>query len=564
MEPLAKRILLIEDEAADAMLFRRHVEQGNSQIQFNVTHLDRAEAAKDSDLDEFDIVVMDMNLPGLSGMDAVRFMQEKAPALPIVILSGNDDEMQAMQAAGLGVQDYLVKGVHGKDVICRTIRYAIERKHYEDKIAYLMHHDQLTGLMNGELFQSMLSLALSRVRSRNRNLAVYCINLDNFKDINTVYGTHTGNGVLVEAGKVLRSMLREDSLIARMNADEFVVAVEVDEGLDTCGALAECIGASLTRNFDVCGHTVSISASVGIATFPQCGSTSPELLKHARAALLTAKTRGRGEYRFFTQELNEKALQRIRITRALREAVGEKDFLLHYHPKIDLRTGKVIGAEALIRWTHPTLGFISPEIFIPLAEESGLIDDITEWVCETACLHHKKMAVNNFDMAINISARQLTGRTFIDTLSKIIRRTGIKPHNLVLEITETAVMADAQHALSLLSEMKELGVKLHIDDFGTGYSSLNYLRRFPVDALKIDRSFVMEMHRNEEDAKIVKLVIDLAHDLGKKVVAEGVELEEHANMLKLMGCDIAQGYLYSMPLSSYEFTHWLQEYRMVG
>lgn len=557
---MALEILLIEDEPSDAEFFSRVMER-EAPGQYHITHLETVEEVERlSSGGIFDVAMLDMNLPGLSGFDAVRFIQEKHNSLPVIILSGSDDEEKAVRAASMGVQDYLVKGKSSGEVIRRSIRYSIERKRYEEKILYLTRYDQLTGLMNTQLFNSLLKQAIIRAKRDHTTLAIYYIDLDNFRHVNDAYGMEVGNTLLIEVAGRLKSILEEGTLVSRLTGDKFVVALEDNGDLDVCAVLAERMGLTIGEPFSISGHDISTSASVGIATYPKCGQDSTSLVKNAEAALYIAKDEGRSHYRFFTSELNEKITERIHITSALRDADIEREFYLHYQPTLDLRTGKVIGAEALLRWQHLELGTVMPERFIPLAEEAGLIDKVSSWVMETACQDYLRMEKPEMEIALNLSSKQLHHSMLVRTIKETLQRSSMPAERLALELTESAVMSDTEAAFELMGQLKDMGIKIYIDDFGTGYSSLTLLRRAPIDALKIDRTFVHDMTDNKEDSKIIRLVIDLAHDLGMKVIAEGVETAKQANMLRLMGCDMAQGHLYSVSRELGDFKRWLHEY----
>ncbi len=559
-----RQLLLIEDSLSDAVLFE-HMISEEAPDEFHITHLENMEEYRSIDNhSQFDIAMMDMNLPGLTGFEAVKLLQQKASHTPIIILTGDDDEEQGLTAAKMGVQDYLVKGVSNSEVIARAIRYSIQRKHFEEQISYLTRYDQLTGLINSELFTMMSEQMLAHARKENSFLAVLYMDLDNFKDINDAFGHDSGNMLLIEVASRISAIIKEsfgsDALFTRLGGDEFAVAIPYHDNDNDYVVAAERINHAISETFTIGNNKILSSISIGVATFPSAGETVESLLKHAEVALYRAKEKGRRNYQLFSPELHEDMSRRFRIISGLREAIDEQQFQLFYHPKIDLRTGEVKGVEALMRWTHPELGFVPPDVFIPLAEDAGLIEEMTQWVLQTACTDFQKNGLEHLDVAVNISAKQLHHDGLSRQLDSIISDTGIAPERLVLELTETAVMQDVKTAMHILGSLKDIGVKLHVDDFGTGYSSLDYLRRFPVDALKIDRSFVMNMIEQPEDVSIVRLVIEMAHELRMQVVAEGVESQPHVNQLMQLKCDQSQGFHYCKPLPLDNFIEWKSNY----
>ncbi len=557
----AKNILLIESNAEDAASFRASVHDTVSNtIQITtITSIYELNAELLS-THYFDVTIVAYHLAQEMSIERmVRHIQRVDKALPIVLLADSSQESAAMQAISMGVQDYLLQGTNNGEVIRRAMAYAIQRKRYEEKIAYLTMQDHLTGLMNGDVIPASLRQALVTARREKSLLAVYFVDIDDFKDINDVHGHDIGNALLIDIASRLQNILDEKSILARLSGDTFVI-IDIAHDLDACAVLAEDIISTMQAKTSIGMIDMRVSASIGVSTFPECGNDYVSLMKHAEIALHQAKKHGRGNYHFFSEELNIEVSQRIHITSALKEMVGDEGFSLHYQPKIDLHSGRVIGMEALIRWQHAEYGNITPDTFIPLAEEAGLIHNVSAWVMETACRQHKQDGFSTLNMAVNISARELGDQEIVAMVKHWLDTTQMPPANLILEITETAMMEDAKIALHVSQELKKLGVKLHIDDFGTGYSSIDYLRRFPLDALKIDRSFVGRMQDDPDDERVIKLMIDIAHDLGLKVVAEGVETEQQYQALCALGCDVAQGYLFSPALPPEAFLEWHEAY----
>ncbi len=508
-----------------------------------------------------DILLLDISVCESSNIayEFVELLQQWQKNLTIVFLLETEDEHEITKLLNRGVQDYLLTSCDNHELIRRTLRHALQRKRYEEKIAYLTKQDHLTGLMSGDLIQSSLRQAINSVKRDNSLVALYFIDIDHFKNINDEHGHAVGNALLIEIASRLKGILAEDCILARFSADMFVL-IDIAEDIDACAVMAEEIISTLRGNITIGNALLKVSASIGVATYPECGADEIELLKNAEISLYEAKKQGRGGYRFFSQELNRQATWRIHITSALKEVMNDDSFSLHYQPKILLATGEVTGVEALIRWQHPIYGAVRPDQFIPLAEEAGLIANVTAWVAETACKQHQHPDFVGLNMAINISAKELCSDNVVGLFAYILNKYSMPPELMILEITETAMLTDSVKALANMHALKKLGLKLDIDDFGTGYSSIDYLRRYPVDALKIDRSFIMHMHQHRDDAKVVKLMVDIASELGLQVVAEGVEIAEQAEMLKAINCTQAQGYHFARPMPAIKFIEWLENY----
>lgn len=549
-----QRILLIEDNAADAVLLRHTLHQNASTL-FDIRHIKSLEALPDLDNDEeFDVAMLDMGLPGISGIPAIECLQKYHTTLPIIVLTGMNNEKIALEAVRHGVQDYLVKGESSGEIIRRAIRYSIERKQFQDKIVYLTHYDQLTGLMNENQFRSLLDATLHTAARQQEMVGVFLADLDNFKHINDAYGIETGDELLVRIGEMLRRHFEDKHPVCRLSEDSFLVMVTGITDTALCADIAENMMGLLHAPITVGETEIHTSVSIGISTFPACGHDASSFIKHAEDALRKVKEDGRRHYCFYTGALDSGIQERVTLTNALFKALKEKEFTLHYQPKIHLRSGHLAGVEALIRWRHPEKGNIPPNIFIPLAESIGLIDEISHLVLHRACTD--QAAMGEMEVSVNLSARELHHPGLLARVSDIMDQTGIAPDKLALELTETAAMQNAEAALDIMAELKNLGIQLHIDDFGTGYSSLNYLRLLPADVLKIDQSFVKSMAEREEDKKIVKVIVALAHDMGMKVVAEGIETELHANILRTFNCETGQGYLFAKPMPLSELLEW--------
>ena len=431
-----------------------------------------------------------------------------------------------------------------------------DRKTAEEQVKFLAYYDALTGLPNRTLFRDRLSKALASARRRKEKVALLFLDLDRFKTINDSLGHSVGDLLLKEVAERLKKWAREQDTVARLGGDEFVVVLTALMDIGDAAVAADRILKAMTPDCIVQGHLLSISCSLGISVFPDNGREPETLLKNADAAMYCAKEQGRNNFQFFTQEMNVQAVERMTLENSLRVALERNELFLVYQPQMDIATGQITGAEALLRWQHPVLGLVPPDKFIPIAENSGLIIPIGEWVLKTACVQARQWqdeGLPAIPVAVNVSAIQLRHNRFLQVVEKVLDEAGLRSQYLELELTEGLLFSNADLTLSLLQELSEMGLKLSIDDFGTGYSSLSYLRHFPVCKLKIDRSFVQAMTVNSDDAAITSTIINMGKSLNLTVIAEGVENEEQMSFLRDHGCDEIQGYYFSRPLAVADF-----------
>ncbi|HEU4707903.1 MAG TPA: EAL domain-containing protein [Methylophilaceae bacterium] len=435
-----------------------------------------------------------------------------------------------------------------------------QRKQSEERLQFLANHDALTHLPNRMLLQERIEQGLLRARRSHGKLAVLFIDLDRFKVINDTLGHQAGDMLLQEAARRLKECLRVSDTVARQGGDEFVVLVEDFADTQYLTAVARKIMGVLAQPFILLSQELYISASIGISVYPEDGVDLFSLLKNADVAMYRAKEGGKNTFQFYAAESNVHSLERLTLENSLRRALERKEFVLHYQAKLNLRTGKIIGAEALLRWQHPELGLIKPAEFISLAEETGLIIPVGAWVLEEACreaYRWQKVAGHSLRVGVNLSARQFREDGLHQTIANALAHSGLTADCLELEITESMIMQNAERATGLLQHFRELGTHVLIDDFGTGYSSLGYLKHFPIDSLKIDRSFVRDIPQDSDDMAITQAIIALARSLNLRVVAEGVENVEQLKYLREQGCDLMQGYIFSMPLPADEFMEFL-------
>jgi diguanylate cyclase (GGDEF)-like protein/PAS domain S-box-containing protein len=441
-----------------------------------------------------------------------------------------------------------------------VLRDITERKRAERRIRYLARFDMLTKMPNRMQFQHLLHQAITRCQRQSRGLTLLYVDVDNFKEINDTFGHAAGDRVLETVSERLTRVLPKESVIGRLAGDEFAVFVEATtdahEQLEQAATLARLLLASVARPLHVGEHEIVLTVSIGVAACPRDADNVIDLIRNADAAMYHAKRAGRNCHVFYAPEMNAAAVERLLLKSKLRRALERNEFVLRYQPKVDLSSGKVVGAEALLRWRLPGHGDIAPAQFIPLAEESRLILDIGAWVLNQVCSDYagwQKELADPGLVAINLSLKELSHASFIPRCRSVFDRHGVSPSRVELEITETTLMMDAERTLPLLDELKAMGVHLSIDDFGTGYSSLSALQQFPISTLKIDKSFVRNAATDPDDATIVRTIIEMGRSLGLEVLAEGIENEEQRDFLLLSGCQFGQGRLFGEPVSAEDF-----------
>lgn len=431
-----------------------------------------------------------------------------------------------------------------------------ERLRYESQLERQANYDELTGLANRNLLQDRINQARIYSHRHGCGLAVLFIDLDHFKNINDSLGHDIGDALLVQMATRLTDSVRESDTVARQGGDEFILILTEIGSEDETSLATQKILQAISVPFNIGEHELHIACSIGIASYPKDGEDNQTLLKNADAAMYRAKEIGRNNAQFYAKEMNVRAMERLTLENSLHHALERNEFLLHYQPQIDSRTGEIVGMEALVRWQHPELGLVSPARFIPVAEASGMIVPLGEWVLRTACIQNKglqRAGLKPIRVAVNLSARQFRQPNLVEMVAGILSETDLDPAHLELELTESMVMQNVEETIATLDRLKARGIKLSIDDFGTGYSSLSYLKRFSIHTLKIDQSFVRDITTDASDAAIAKTIIAMAHELGLTVIAEGVETEEQKAFLLLHRCDEMQGYFFSRPAPAAEF-----------
>ena len=463
----------------------------------------------------------------------------------------------------VGYLDFLLQAVMGMSMIACLLedeREATELATVEmERLAY---HDAMTGLPNRPLYIDRLILALAQASRSNQRLAVFFLDLDRFKDINDSLGHSIGDSLLKAVAERIRRCVREGDTVARFGGDEFTLLIPRIEQVEDAAKIAQKILETLKIPFIIAERELFVTTSIGISVYPNDGADPETLLRNADTAMYRAKDSGRDNYQLYAPAMNARALERLALENLLRKALSQKELVLFYQPVVDVTSKSVVGVEALIRWNHPELGLLSPAHFISTAEMSGLIVPIGNWVTRTACRQIKiwqKRIDRDLTVAVNLSARQFQQPNIVEEIARALEETDLDPESLELEITESNAMQNAENTIYTLRELKALGVRIAMDDFGTGYSSLNYLKRFPIDILKLDQSFVREVTNDATDAAIVSAVISMAHSLDLKVIAEGVETEEQLAFLQKQRCDRIQGYLFSAPLAADDLENYLLE-----
>jgi diguanylate cyclase (GGDEF)-like protein len=557
---LPLKVLVIEDDANDADLVVRTLTRAGYDV--TATRVDTADQLRRAlgRKGRWDIAIADYTMPAFSGTKALAIVREHGVDLPFIFVSGTIGEDVAVAAMKQGAHDYIIKGNLARlaPAVERELREAAvrrERTRANERVAYLAYHDPLTDLPNRSLLSDRMQQALLTSKREHQWLTLLVLDLDGFKEVNDALGHHAGDRVLQQVAARLRRSLRESDTVARLGGDEFAVLLPLTD-LTGAEQTARKILQDLEQPFLLDGRPLSVSASIGVAGFPAHASNSHELLQKADAAMYVAKT-NRSRFTIATSGADRRTEQRLALTSALRRGIDERQFALDYQPIVDLQTGTVVGVESLLRWNHPEQGLLMPEDFIRLAEQTGMITQLTEFSIERAFIDWADRGGRPpLAIAANLSPQTLHNSTLPDRIRHALTKYRADASSLVLEITENVIMSDRDQSMECLTELHDMGVRIAVDDFGTGYSSLSYLRQLPVDELKIDRSFIIGMAGGEDDA-LVRGIIDLAHNLRLRVVAEGVETEDVRDRLRALGCDAAQGFFIHRPAPVAEVSHWI-------
>lgn len=557
------KIMIVDDEPINIDVVQAFLEEENYHDFVAVE--DSRQAMKLLEEKRPDLMLLDLMMPEVSGFDilsAVR-VHPKFKYLPIIILTASTDTQNKIKALDLGATDFLAKPLDQSELGLR-VRNTLAAKAYQDQLAF---YDSLTKLPNRLLFLEDLSRMLETTKRHKEQLALLSIEIDNFDKINDTIGLNAGDEVLRLVAQRIQKLTREGDVLYRCAGDQitrmslfhldsngFSLIIERIHAADNAAAVAKRIIKTLRTPLRVGGGDVYVTASIGIATSPPESDKASELLRLASSAKDYAKKRGGNTFQFSSRAINKMYEKRLRLETMLRKALEKKEFVLYYQPKVNLKTGILKGVEALLRWKSDD-GFVSPEEYIPLAEETGLIVPIGEWVLSEACRQLKEWHDSYrlpISMAVNLSAKQIIAPDFLSMVKRIIRSSGIDTHFLTLELTESLLLDNIDDKIKLMKSLKAMGLKLSIDDFGTGYSSLSYLKNLPVDELKIDRSFIIDVTERSDSRAIVSTIVFLAQSLKLSTVAEGIEKKEELEFLRELGCNQYQGFYFSRPVPGSE------------
>ncbi len=560
-------LLIVDDCEDDALLLVRQLRKADYEPQYiRVETAHDLEQALESH--HWQLIITDHSMLGFNSVDVLEIVKRSGLDVPVIIVSGTIGEEAAVSAMKSGAQDYIMKDRLARLIpaIERELRDADTRrarKKAEQALSHMAYHDPLTNLLNRSMLNDRLEQALTLAHKQNSLLALLFIDLDRFKTINDSYGHAAGDRLLQNAAERLRNCTRQNDLLARYGADEFVVVMENVLSHDEAAETADAIIATMQKPFRIDMHDMYVGSSIGIAFSKDCEGRAEKLIKKADIAMFRAKSLGRNKYQFYLDECVDESVFRSQLEQSLYQALQRNELELYYQPQLHIRSGRLRGAEVLLRWLHPTFGLISPSQFIDLLEETGLVLSVGEWVLRTACQQWREwqlegLLTDNQVVSVNISPYQFKGADLAVMLDNILKSTQLPASMLDIELTESTLMEDTQASQQTLYRLKTMGIYLSIDDFGTGYSSLSYLKKFPIDSLKIDQSFVRGLGKNPDDAVIVSAIIGLAHSLGMKVVAEGVENSEALDFLADQRCDMYQGFLYSQPIPPIHFAKILQ------
>ena len=560
----AVTVLMIDDEPMMTDVTQTYLEEAGYRHFAAVN--DPREALQQALACKPGLILLDLMMPGVSGYELLRQFRshEQLRYTPIIVLTASSDPKSKLRALELGATEFLSKPVDASELTIR-VRNSLAFKVYQDRLA---NEDPLTGLPNRRVLVEELSAGLLRAADLNCKLALLHINLDRFRLVNETLGHGSGDALLAAVAQRLHTIARahvgmigkragDGSFLARLGSDEFALLLPATDAAEPAGRVARQILAALAKPIPVDGRELVVTPSIGAAVYPDDGKDVATLMRNASVAMKHAKDSGRNSFQFYAGELNSASLELLVLETQLRGAITRQELELHYQPKVSLTSGQIIGAEALARWRHPELGMIPPGRFIPIAEESGLIVEIGEWVIHTACAQMatwRRSIGADIKVAVNVSRHGLVSGALAQVVQAAMARNAISPGQLVLELTESMLMDRVETTAQKLHELRALGVELSIDDFGTGYSSMSYLKQFPVQELKIDRSFIKGTPEDRTDTAIVRTLIMLAHSLDMRVVAEGVERSEQRDILAALACDCYQGFLCSpaLPAAAFE------------
>ncbi len=557
------RVLIVEDSEADAELLVRELRRGGY-----APECERVETPEGLDLalarQTWDLIVSDYAMPRFDGLQALKLVQEKGLDIPFIIVSGSIGEDVAVAAMKAGAHDYIMKNNMARllPAIARELREAdVRREHHEAETAVqrLAYVDPVTDLPNRVRFRELVQEAVAAGRRDRHHIALLLMDLERFKDVNDTLGHVRGDNLLRQVGLRLRNALFAPDVVARLGGDEFGILLPRLAAADHIKHVIKKLQNTLEAPFLIDGIPIVVEASIGVATMPEHANGAVMLLQRAEIAMYRAKRMASG-YAVYAPEHDSHSPERLGLMAELRDAIAHNQLLLHFQPKVELKTGRIVATEALVRWQHPRHGLLMPDKFIVAAEHTGLIGPLTRWVLTDALAHCQGARREGIQLgvSVNLSARSLHDPHLLAMVESALTTTGAEPRRLTLEITESAIVLDPERAEETLGRLSRMGARLSIDDFGTGYTSLGAIKRLPIDEIKIDRSFIANMLTDSQDAMIVRSVIELGHNLGLTVVAEGVETKEILDALAALDCDEAQGYFISKPQVCASLKSWFE------
>lgn len=555
------KILFIDREQGEYLLIAEilsHIRQ----VEYELTWCDDLDGALPKILSqEYHVALLDYYWGDNNARDLLNAARVQACQTPIVVMTDEMETEVDREAIRAGAADYLIKGQIDHLLLERTLRYAIERKQTEQHLTRLAHYDPLTDVPNRILFRDRLEHAINLAERDNTSFTLMFIDLNGFKAVNDNFGHDAGDAIIRICAERLGNCLRRSDSVARMGGDEFTLLLQNIAVNTDVAHIAEKVIKAIEQPADINGHEVVVGCSIGIAIYPQAGRDADALLKHADMAMYKAKQEPGSSYRFFTEMMNQDVRRQLRLEAELRTALRKQQFLLHYIPRVDVNSGKVIALEALLRWDKPGVGIVNASDFIVTAEDTGIINALGYWVIRQACNDLKllqSMWGDNLMMAINLSIRQFRDDNLVHEVARIFADNEIQPGDIEFEISETAFAENIELISLCMRPLSFFGINFLLDNFGAGNSSLLHLQRLPISTVKIDLRFLQELNRSYTDRRLVSAMITLAHNLGKLVVAEGVETKEDKEWLKEMGCDLMQGHYFSPAKSYAEIAEWLQ------
>lgn len=555
----AGNIIIADDDPSILLLLRHILTTENYDVTEAHSGMEAIELCREYN---YDLAIFDLVMPDIDGISAckeITFQISNPP--PVLIITSLDDDASVSRAFDAGAIDFITKPINWS-VFKQRVKRIVESEHTRQKVKRLEFHDSLTGLPNRTLLLDRLESATLRAQRNKTMLALLMVDIDNLKLINETLGHHNGDKVILSVASRLNSTIRNTDTLSRSGGDEFNLIIENIRHLEDVGLMAEKFSRTIEHSMTIMDQDIHIKASIGVSIYPQDGKDIGSLLSNADSALYRAKDKGGNTYEFYSPELGKKARRRLELENNLRRALDNDELVVYYQPKINLITDEPSGMEALVRWNHPVQGIISPDEFIPIAEETGLIIPLGEQVIEKSCRQFKQWQDENIpvsNISINVSARQFKEQDLVTLLKEVLQKNKLDATHVELELTESTLLKNEDQAESILNQLHNMGIKISIDDFGTGYASLSYLKRLPIDVLKIDKSFIDGILHDSDDIAIVNAIYGLAKGFELQLVAEGIETKEQLEKVKELGVDYGQGYFWSPPLHADKYAELMKK-----